>query len=60
MKRRGSLINEIKLQNDSVEYLRDFLNANNKPNFELSAVSLADSKVAQTVIVKLNINYPNT
>ncbi len=58
IKRRGSLANEIKLRSDSVKELRNFLNKNDKNNFELEAVSLTNSKTAQPVIVELNINYP--
>ena len=58
MKRRGSLTNEIKLRRDSVQELRNFLNKNDKTNFELEVVSLFNSKTAQPVVVELNINYP--
>mgnify|MGYP004159160397 CR=1 FL=1 len=60
IKRRGSLTNEIKLRSDSVKELRNFLNKNDKINFELEAVSLVNSKTAQPVIVELNINYPES
>ena len=60
VKRRGSLINEIKLKSESVKELRDFLNKNDKTNFELEAVSSINSKTAQPVIVKLNVNYPES
>ena len=60
MKRRGSLTNEIKLRSESVKELRDFVNKNDKTNFELEAVSSRNSKTAQPVIVELNINYPNS
>ncbi len=60
IKRRGSLTNEIKLQNNSIKDLRDFLDKKNKINFELAVVSLMNSKITQTVIVKLNISYPNS
>ncbi len=60
MKRRGSLINEIKLRRDSVKELRNFLNKNDKTNFELEVVSLINSKTAQPVVVELNINYPES
>ncbi len=56
MKRRGSLTNEIKLSSDSFQELRNFLNNNDKTNFELEAVSMINSKTAQPVIVELNIN----
>ena len=58
VKRRGSLINEIKLRSDSVKELRDFLNNNDKINFELEAISLINSKTIQPVIVELKINFP--
>ena len=60
VKRRGSLVNEIKLRGDYIKELRDFLNQNDKANFELEAVSLRNSKTAQPVIVELNINYSNS
>ena len=60
IKRRGSLVNEIKLRGDSIKELRDFLNKNDKTNFELEAVSLFNSKTAQPVIVELNVNYPES
>ncbi len=60
MKRRGSLINEIKLRSDSIKELRDLLSKNDKTKFELEAVSLRNSKTVQPVIVELNINYPNS
>ena len=58
MRRRGSLTKEIKLRSESVKELKEFLNKNDKTNFELEAVSMINSKTAQPVIVKLNINYP--
>ena len=60
MKRRGSLTNEIKLRSDSVKQIRDTLNKNNKTDFELEAVSMRNSKTAQSVVVELNINYLNS
>ena len=60
MKRRGSLTNEIKLRRDSVKELKNFLNKNDKTNFELELVSLFNSKTAHPVIVGLNINYPES
>ena len=60
VKRRGSLINEIKLRRDSIQELRDFLNKKDKTNFELEAVSLSKSMTVQPVIVELNINYPKS
>ena len=60
MKRRGSLINEIKLRRDSVEEVSDFISKNNKNNYELKAISLRNSKTAQAIIVELNINSLKT
>ena len=60
MKRRGSLINEIKLRSESLNEVRDFLNENNKANFELEVISLRNSKTAEPVIVDLNINFSNS
>ena len=60
VKRRGSLTNEIKLRSESVKELRDFINKNDKTNFELEAVSMSNSKTAQPVIIDLNINYPKS
>ena len=60
VKRRGSLTNEIKLRSDSVKELRDFLNKDDKTNFELEAVSMSNSRTAQPVIIELNINYPKS
>ena len=60
IKRRGSLVNEIKLRGDSIKELRDFLNKNDKTNFELEVVSMINSKTAQPVMVELNVNYPES
>ena len=60
IKRRGSLTNEIKLRGDSVKKVRDFLIKNDKSNYEIEAVSLKNSKTAQSVIVELNINSLNS
>ena len=60
VKRRGSLTNEIKLRSESIKEFRDLVNKNKNNNFELEAVSSRNSKTAQSVIVELNINYPNS
>ena len=52
-KRRGSLVNEIKLQSESVNKLRVFLNRYKEVDLELEAVSLRKSKTAEPVIVEL-------
>ncbi len=53
IKRRGSLINEIKLRSDSVNELRDFLRKNSEIDLVLNAISLRKSKTAQPVVVDL-------
>ena len=53
-KRRGSLVNEIKLRSGSVEELRIFLNRYKEVDLELKAVSLRKSKTAQPIVVDLN------
>ena len=55
-KKRGSLVNEIKLKSESVEKLRVFLNRYKEVDLELEAVSLRKSKTAQPVIVELKFN----
>ena len=55
-KRRGSLVNEIKLRSESVEDLRVFLNRYKEVDLELEAVSLRKSKTAQPVVIELNFN----
>ena len=58
-KRRGSLVNEIKLKSDSVKQLSDFLDKDNKVDLELKAVSLRNSKTAQPVVVVLDFPTSN-
>ena len=55
-KRRGSLVNEIKLQRESVQKLRIFLNRYKEVDLVLEAVSLRQSKTAQPVVVELKFN----
>jgi len=52
-KRRGSLINEIKLKSDSVKKLQVFIEKNKGFDFEFKVISLRDSKTAQPIIVEL-------
>ena len=47
-------------RNGNIQELREFLNKKDKTNFELEAVSLRNSRIAQPVIVELNINYPKS
>ena len=55
-KRRGSLINEIKLKSDSVKKLQLFIERNKGFDFEFEVVSLRDSKTAQPIIVELKVS----
>jgi len=55
-KRRGSLINEIKLKSDSVKKLKVFIDKNKAFDFEFEVVSLRDSKTAQPIIVELKVS----
>ena len=56
VKRRGSLINEIKLKSDSVKKLQIFIEKNKGFDFEFEVVSLRDSKTAQLIIVELKVS----
>ncbi len=55
-KRRGSLVNEIKLKSDSVKKLKVFIDKNKAFDFEFEVVSLRDSKTAQPIIVELKVS----
>ena len=55
-KRRGSLVNEIKLKSDSVKKLQKYLKNNKGFDFEFELVSMRDSKTAQPVIVELEVS----
>ncbi len=55
-KRRGSLVNEIKLKSDSVKKLQSFIGKNKGFDFEFEVVSLRDSKTAQPIIVELKVS----
>ena len=55
-KRRGSLVNEIKLKSDSVKKLQVFIGKNKGFDFEFEVVSLRDSKTAQPIIVELKVS----
>ena len=59
-KRRGSLVNEIKLRSESVAELRVFLNRFKEVDLELEAVSLRKSKTAQPIVVELKFNTVKT
>ena len=55
-KRRGSLINEIKLKSDSLKKLQVFIEENKGFDLEFEVVSLRDSKTAQPIIVELKVS----
>ena len=55
-KRRGSLVNEIKLKSDSVKKLQVFIEKNKGFDFEFKVVSLRNSKTAQPIIVELKVS----
>ena len=59
-KRRGSLVNEIKLRSESVAELRVFLKRYKEVDLELEAVSLRKSKTAQPVVVELRFKIIKT
>ena len=54
-KRRGSLINDIKLKSDSLKKLQGFIDKNKGFDFEFQVVSLRESKTAQPIIVELKV-----
>jgi len=55
-KRRGSLINEIKLKSDSVKKLQVFIERNKGFDFKFEVISLRDSKTAQPIVVELKVS----
>ena len=55
-KRRGSLINDIKLKSDSLKKLQGFIDKNKGFDFEFQVVSLRESKTAQPIIVELKVS----
>ncbi len=55
-KKRGSLVNEIKLKSDSVQKLQVYLKKKKTFDFELKSVSLRESKTAQPVLVEIKIS----
>jgi len=54
-KLKGSLANEISTRGDFMKQLRDSLKSNQNFNFQLEVVSLRDSKIAEPIVVELNI-----
>ncbi len=55
VKLKGSLANEISTNGNFVKKIRDFLKNNQNTKFELEVVSLRDSKVAEPIVVEINI-----
>ena len=55
VKLKGSLANEINTNGNFVKKIRDFLKNNQNTKFELEVVSLRDSKVAEPIVVEINI-----
>ena len=56
IKLRGSIVNEITTKGDFIEKIRDSLKINQNNKYRLEVESLRDSKTADPIVVKLNIN----
>ena len=56
IKLRGSIVNEISTRGDFIKKIRDSLKTNQDVKYRLEVVSLKDSKIADPIIVELNIN----
>jgi len=54
-KLKGSIVNEITTRRDFMKQLRDSLKSNQNTKFQLEVVSLRDSKIAEPIVVELNI-----
>ena len=54
-KLKGSIVNEITTRGDFMKQLRDSLKSNQNIKFQLEVVSLRDSKIAEPIVVELNI-----
>jgi uncharacterized protein (DUF3084 family) len=52
---KGSQANEIKTSGNFVKKIRDFLKDNQNIKFKLEVVSLRDSKIAEPIVVEINI-----
>ena len=55
IKSKGSQVSEINTSGNFVKKIRDFLKKNQNTKFKLEVVSLKDSKVAESIIVEINI-----
>ena len=52
---KGSIVNEITTRGDFVKKLKESLKGNQNIKFQLEVVSLRDSKIAEPIVVELNI-----
>ena len=55
IKSRGSIVNEITTRGDFIKKFRDASKMNQNNKYRLEVVSLKDSKIAESIIVELNI-----
>ena len=55
VKLRGSIANEITTRGDFIKKIRDSLKINQNNKYQLQVVSLRNSKIADPIIVELNI-----
>ena len=55
IKAKGSQVSEINTRGNFVKKIRDFLQKNQNTKFKLEVVSLKTSKVAESIIVEINI-----
>ena len=55
IKMRGSIVNEITTKGDFINKIRDSLKINQNNKYQLQVVSLRNSKIADPIIVELNI-----
>ena len=54
-KLKGSIVNEITTRGDFMKQLRDLLKSNQNIKFQLEVVSMRDSKIAEPIVIELNI-----
>ena len=55
IKLRGSQVSEINTSGNFVKKIRDFLKDNQDIKFKLEVLSLRDSKIAEPIVVEINI-----
>ena len=56
IKLKGSQVSEINTRGNFVKKITDFLQDNQNINFKLEVVSLRDSKIAEPIVVEINIS----